>query len=515
MSKLAEDNLMAKEERYRALFEQSNDAIFITNGERILEVNPKGCKLLGYDRAYLEKISFLSLFTEESLPGFRKALNVTLENGSALFETKIKRSDNSLLDIEVSSSPMGEKSKTLQIIARDITLRKESERLAQKERERLSALLEKSLCGILLIEASSHKIVDVNPVAIKTIGRSKEEIVGNICHQFICPTEVGKCPISDLGLNVDNSEKVIINAQREIVPIRKSVAPVTIGDKDYFVESFIDLSERNRTEEKLLQAKYAAEGANRVKSEFLATMSHELRTPLTAIIGFSDLLLEGISGELDERSKRYLNNISRSGNHLLALINNILDLSKIEAGKMELNLECFFVSEVFEDLKFIASSGALNKDISIEFNVKDNLSIIADKIRFKQILYNLISNATKFTHAGGFVRISSERSKNMIQFRVSDTGIGISEEDRKYLFEPFKQIDSDMNRQYEGTGLGLALVKQFVDMHKGRVWFTSVQGKGSSFIFELPVNGPDGTENPDNVLKDAATKVGVFVNFSG
>ncbi len=506
---------MAKEERYRTLFEQSNDAIFITNGERILDVNPKGCELLGYDSAHLDKISLFSLFTEESLPGFRKALNLTLENGAALFETKIKRSDNNILDIEVSSSPMGEKSKTLLIIARDITLRKESERLVQKERERLSALLEKSLCGILLIEASSHKIVDVNPIAIKTIGRAKEEIVGNVCHQFICPAEVGKCPISDLGLNVDNSEKTIINAQREIIPILKSVAPVTIGDRDYFVESFIDLSERKRTEKNLLQAKFAAESANRVKSEFLATMSHELRTPLTAIIGFSDMLLEGVSGELDERSKRYLNNISRSGNHLLTLINNVLDLSKIEAGKMELNLEHFFISEVFDDLKFIASSGALNKDISIEFNVKDNLSIFADKVRFKQILYNLISNAVKFTAAGGFVRISTGMSENMIQVRVSDTGIGISEEERKYLFEPFKQIDSDMNRQYEGTGLGLALVKQFVDMHEGRVWFTSVQGKGSSFIFELPVNGPDGSENPDNVLKDGATKVCAFADFSG
>ena len=370
---------MAKEEIYKALFEQSNDAIFITKGKRILEVNPKGCKLLGYERAHLENISPLFLFTEESLPGFRDALKVTLENGSAFFETKIKRSDNSILDVEVSSSTMGDKSKTFLIIARDITLRKESERLVQKERERLSVLLEKSLSGILLIEASSHKIVDVNPVAIKTIGRSKEEIVGNICHQFICPTEVGKCPISDLGLNMDNSEKTIINAQREVVPILKSVVPVTIGDRDYFVESFIDLSERKRTEKKLLQAKFDAESASRVKSEFLATMSHELRTPLTAIIGFSDLLLEGINGELDDRSKRYLNNISRSGNHLLALINNILDLSKIEAGKMELNLECFFIFEVFEDVKFIASSGALNKDISMEFNVKDNLFIIADR----------------------------------------------------------------------------------------------------------------------------------------
>ena len=195
-------------------------------------------------------------------------MRVTLENRSAVFEAKFKRSDNSVLDVEINSLAMDNRRKTILITARDITLRKESERLIQKEREILSALLEKSLCGILLIEASSHKIVDVNPVAIKAIGKSKQEIVGNICHKFICPTEIGKCPISDLGLTVDNSEKKMINARKEIIPILKSVVPVTIEGKDYFVECFIDLSESKRTEQKLLQAKLDAEAASRAKSEF-------------------------------------------------------------------------------------------------------------------------------------------------------------------------------------------------------------------------------------------------------
>lgn len=506
---------MAKEEIYRALFEQSNDAIFITKGERILEVNPKGCKLLGYDRAHLEKISLLSLFTEESLPGFQNALNVTLENRSA-FETKIKRSDNSVLDVEASLLAMRDQRKTLLIIVRDITLRKESERLVQKEREILSALLEKSLCGILLIEASSHKIVDVNSIAIKTIGRSKEEIVGNICHQFICPTEIGKCPISDLGLNVDKSEKKIINAQKEVIPILKSVVPVTIEDKDYFVECFIDLSERKRTEENLLQAKLEAEAASRTKSEFLTNMSHELRTPLNSIIGFSDILLEKVFGDLNGKQLKYVNNISVSGKHLLELINDILDLSKVEAGKMELNYSEFSIGSVFDEVKSTISPLAQVKSLEMDFNLDLDIGDIqADRSRFIQILYNLVSNAVKFTPEGGKVSVYCKKSGNRAIFSVTDTGIGISSEDQKYLFEPFKQIDSGMNRQYGGTGLGLALVKQFVDLHKGRVWFTSVQGKGSSFIFELPVNGLDEMEKADNVFKDSATKVGVSANFSG
>jgi PAS domain S-box-containing protein len=506
---------MAKEELYQALFEQSNDAIFITKGERILEVNPKGCKLLGYDRAHLEKIPLLSLFTEKSLPGFQNALNATLENRSS-FETKIKRSDNSILDVEVSSLAIGDQRKTLMIIARDITSRKESERLVQKEREILSALLEKSLCGILLIEASGHKIVDVNPIAIKTIGRSKEEIVGNICHRFICPAEVGKCPISDLGQTVDNSEKKMINAQKELIPILKSVVPVTIENKDYFVESFIDLSESKGNEKKLLQAKLAAEDASRAKSEFLANMSHELRTPLNSIIGFSDILLEKIFGDLNEKQLRYVNNISVSGKHLLKLINDILDLSKVEAGKMELNCSEFSIGLVFDEVKSTILPLAQVKNLEMEFKIDPDFGDIhADRSRIIQILYNLVSNAVKFTPERGKVSVYCKKSGKKAIFSVTDTGIGISSEDQKYLFEPFKQIDSGANRQYGGTGLGLALVKQFVDMHKGRVWFTSVQGKGSSFIFELPVNGLDEMEKPDNVFKDSATKVGVSANFSG
>jgi PAS domain S-box-containing protein len=507
---------MAKEEIYRALFEQSNDAIFITNGKHILEVNSQGCKLLGYDRLYLEKIPLLSLFTEESLPGFQHALNVTLENRSAFFETKIKRSDNSILDVEVSFLAMHDQRKTLLIIARDITVRKESERLVQKEREILSALLEKSLCGILLIEASGHKIVDVNPIAVQMIGRSKEEIVGNICHQFICPTEVGKCPISDLGQSVDKSEKKIINAQKEIIPIIKSVVPVTIEGKDYFVECFIDLSERKRTEENLLRAKLEAEAASRTKSEFLTNMSHELRTPLNSIIGFSDLLLDEVFGDLNEKQLRYVSNISVSGKHLLGLINNILDLSKVEAGKMELHYSEFSIGSVFEEVKSTVSPLAQVKNLGMEFKIDPDFGDIqADRSRLIQVLYNLISNAVKFTLEGGKVSVYCKKNGNRAQFSVTDTGIGISPEDQQCLFEPFKQIDSGMNRQYGGTGLGLALVKQFVDMHKGRVWFTSVQGKGSSFMFELPVNGPDETKKSNNVFDDSATKFGVFAHFSG
>jgi len=245
-------------------------------------------------------------------------------------------------------------------------------------------------------------------------------------------------------------------------------------------------------------------------------MSHELRTPLNSIIGYSDLLLEKVFGDLNGKQLKYVNNISVSGKHLLGLINDILDLSKVEAGKMELNYSEFSIGSVFDEAKSTISPLAQVKSLEMDFNLDLDIGDIqADRSRLIQILYNLVSNAVKFTPEGGKVSVYCKKSGNRAIFSVTDTGIGISSEDQKYLFEPFKQIDSGMNRQYGGTGLGLALVKQFVDLHKGRVWFTSVQGKGSSFIFELPVNGLDEMEKPDNVFKDSATKVGVSANFSG
>jgi len=222
-------------------------------------------------------------------------------------------------------------------------------------------------------------------------------------------------------------------------------------------------------------------------SEFLATMSHELRTPLTAIIGFSELMLGGTTGEFDELNKKFLGNISNSGKHLLSLINSILDLSKIEAGKMDLELDYFTLYDTFTDTKNIISPLALKKNISMNFNVESGFFIYADRTRFKQIMYNLVSNAVKFTPAGGSVEVLGSRSENGIRVAVSDTGIGISKDGIKHLFKPFKQIDSALSRKYEGTGLGLVLAKKFVEMHGGRISVESEPGKGSTFTFEVPV----------------------------
>jgi PAS domain S-box-containing protein len=438
-------SLREKDKRYRALFEHSNDAIIIFNGEKVLDLNKKGREAFGLGEGELDNISIESLVSEKNLPIVREALKTTFENGAACFEMKFKKLNGEIIDVEVNSSFLSLEDKEIQCVVRDITSRKKAEKLERESQERLKKIIDNALCGILLVDASNHEIVEVNPAAEEAIGLSRDELIGNVCHRFICPAEKENCPITDFKQTIDKSERMLLNGNGEYLPVLKSVVPVKIGEKEYLIESFIDLSERKRTEEELLQAKLAAESANRAKSEFLTNMSHELRTPLTAIIGFSDVMLGGMSGEFSEQNKKFLNNIANSGKHLLTLIIYILDLSKIEAGKMELELEMFSVSEVFNETRAVTSALALKKDISMEYNVDPEISVYADRVRFKQVIYNLVSNAIKFTPSRGSVIVSAAKAGDSIRVSVSDTGIGISEENQKLLFQPFRQVDASIN----------------------------------------------------------------------
>lgn len=258
-----------------------------------------------------------------------------------------------------------------------------------------------------------------------------------------------------------------------------------------------DITEMKEIEGSLREANVIAETSNRTKSEFLANMSHELRTPLNSVIGFSEVLLEGNSGPLNEKQTRYLKNISKSGKHLLTIINDILDISKIESGKMQLYKENISVKNLLEDMFSSMQPLAAEKEIVMKVSFGPDLSYIqADKGKIKQVLYNLIGNALKFTEHGGFVTISAKVNGDMVYISVEDTGIGISRMDQEKLFKPFTQIDSSISRKYEGTGLGLALSKELVVLHGGKIWVVSEPGKGSAFTFTIPVHGFQPTEDP-------------------
>ena len=263
-------------------------------------------------------------------------------------------------------------------------------------------------------------------------------------------------------------------------PLEISLSPLETEDGLFVSSAIRDVTERKRVERKLQEA-------SRLKSEFLANMSHELRTPLNGIIGFSELLVDEKAGPLNARQKGYLDDVLASGRHLLQLINDVLDLSKVEAGKMHLVREDFAPAKAIAEVCAIVAPMARKKGVAIRQQVSPALaSVSLDPQRFKQMLYNLLSNAVKFSHDGGEVELALEPGEGMLRLRVTDHGIGIRREDLDKLFIEFHQLDSGATRHYEGSGLGLALTRKLVELHGGGIRVASEFGRGSTFTLELP-----------------------------
>jgi signal transduction histidine kinase len=244
----------------------------------------------------------------------------------------------------------------------------------------------------------------------------------------------------------------------------------------------------NRMSEELGRLYQQLEAASRHKSEFLANMSHELRTPLNAIIGFSEVLEQRMFGELNAKQAEYMQDIVASGRHLLSLINDILDLSKIEAGRLELELGSFDLPAALENALVLVRERAGRHQIRLDLAVDGRVGrLVADERKVKQILLNLLSNAVKFTPEGGRITVTATQRDGAVEVAVSDTGIGIAPEDQETIFEEFRQVGPRSAQKREGTGLGLTLTKKFVELHGGTIWVTSEPGKGSTFTFTLPV----------------------------
>jgi signal transduction histidine kinase len=249
----------------------------------------------------------------------------------------------------------------------------------------------------------------------------------------------------------------------------------------------------NRMNDELRRLYGELETASKHKSEFLANMSHELRTPLNAIIGFSQVLRQQLFGEVNEKQAEYLDDILSSGNHLLSLINDVLDLSKVEAGQVELELADFSLREALERGVVMVRERATTSGVQLTLQLAPGVDIVrGDERRLRQVVFNLLSNAVKFTPAGGRIDIAAERGDGEVQVSVQDTGPGVAPEDRERIFEEFQQTDVGAN-QREGTGLGLALSRRLVELHGGRVEVESELGRGSTFSVHLPLKSPDET----------------------
>jgi PAS domain S-box-containing protein len=330
-------------------------------------------------------------------------------------------------------------------------------------------------------------------------GYTAEEVIGRYCGDFLRHTDeagqvlcdTDRCPfvrVWSTGKPVEPEQVFACCKDGRLVPVAVTAAPILdeTGQSIGAVEVFRDVSRERELVERI-------KAASRAKSEFLANMSHELRTPLNSIIGFSEMLQDQLFGPLNQKQARYVDNVLTSGKHLLRLINDVLDLSKVEAGKMQLTYSEFPLARALEDSLGMFKVAASKKRLTLELSVAPEVGLIrADEVRFKQIMYNLLSNAVKFTPEEGKVtvhaRVTEANGGRWAEVSVADTGIGIAPKEMERIWQEFEQVDSSYARQYEGTGLGLPLTRQLVELHGGHIWAESAgEGQGSTFTFRLPM----------------------------
>ncbi len=353
-------------------------------------------------------------------------------------------------------------------------------------------------------------VLAANDTTAQRLGKSVHEIIGTNVINLLPPEVADRRRVyvnqviardtpfrfEDIrnGRNLDNYIHPICDDDGKLTQIAFFGNDITERKRAEKELSSLNAELEQRVAERTAQletSRNEAEKANRAKSEFLANMSHELRTPLNAINGFSEVLLEKYYGDLNEKQNEYVQDILESGNHLLSLINDILDLSKVEAGKEVLELSQLNLQSLLENSMVMIKEKSMKHNIALEIEIPSdlmNFQIIADQRKIKQVMYNLLSNAAKFTPDGGKISIEALRQKNIIQVSVSDTGIGLSKEEQGKVFDEFYQVRNEQEAKSQGTGLGLSLVKKYIEMHGGRILVESKgSGKGSKFSFTLPI----------------------------
>ena len=484
---------MEKGDVYRSLFEYNKAVTLLINPDNfeIIDANNAACDYYGWP---LDVITRMKIHDINTLPPdkIREEMQNAVAEKRNYFLFRHKLADGQIRDVEVYSSPVIVNSQQLLYsIIHDVTERKKAETELNKRNMQLRTAQKIGHIGSWEFNLNTG-LVDSSDEAKRIYGYDQDTAVLLIKDaQAVVLPEYR--PMMDEAMKGLMEHGILYNVQFKITrqndgAIRDihSIAEYD-ADKNTIIGTIQDITERKKAEDALLHAKIVAEAANRSKDEFLATMSHELRTPLTSIIGFSDILMDNMFGELNDKQDRYVNHILDAGNHLLKLINDVLDLSKVEAGKMELQYESFSLSLAVDEVKTLLSPMAMDKRIKLIIAIDENIGEInADRTKLKQVLYNLGSNAIKFTPEKGTVSIISRLSENMLHVCVKDTGVGISESDLSRLFQPFRQLNSYATNEYAGTGLGLALVKKYVEMHNGKVWVDSTVGEGSKFWFSIP-----------------------------
>jgi PAS domain S-box-containing protein len=485
------------------------DAIFLKDVcGRYLLINPSGASIIGKTIEEVIGRDDTALFTPDTARKIMENDRDIINSGEArTYEEYLVSEDGiSRTYLTTKGAYRNYEGKVMGIIgiARDVTDRKKAEEDIKNSMSLLHATLESTADGIVAVNKEgkittfNNRFVDMwrIPESLVT-SRDDNQVMAFVVEQ-LKDAEGFLAKVRELYSQPYAESDDVLEFKDGKVFERYSRPQLIGGESVGRVWSFRDVTERRKIEKDLVSRKILnAEliKVNKMRSQFLANISHELRTPLNAILGFSELLIEKSFGELNEKQTHYVNYINTSGKHLLQLINNILDMSKVEAGRVELEPEEFSLADAMDDVLNIIRPIANKKAVVVESKpIPLSTNVILDRAKFKQIMLNLISNAIKFNKSNGKVDIDwniSEEAKGDIMERtlrisVKDTGIGIKAEDIPRVFRDFEQLDSSVTREYGGTGLGMALTKKLVELHRGKIWVESEYGKWTHFIFVIP-----------------------------